>query len=245
MKINQLTLIALCGLISSCVGIKGGDLKNNTPPHLMPESALDPPGAETARKAERLKRFKKGLYTGGEKVTINEGKAFIFISNPDYDEMLKGQLVKAENAEIIACEGIYYFIETNKGERGYMRESDFTPPLPEGFIDPNLFNADGSLIIPDVENSLIGSSVDTSELFPGMELDEDSSASLDKNGRMVTLVSKSSKNNQEFTETKNAIEKKEARKAQAAVTPKASRNLAPFAVDDMDIPDLPESASGQ
>ena len=145
-------ILATSLLLTSCNWVQTVfESTDYTPEYLKEDSPLDPPGTADARAAMRKARVKEGLFATGSEVQIRDGKAYLFNLNPDYSESTGGRMVNAQTAKIVSCEGTYYFVETNEGKRGYMRESDFVDPFA---VDPNAqFLPDGQGILPPVEGA--------------------------------------------------------------------------------------------
>ena len=125
MKLYPLVLASVL-LLSSCSLLEKGEY---VPEYLKEPSPLDPPGTEAARAAEKAKRVKEGAFETGSTQKVNEGKVFLFKRNPDYDEDVSGKMVNTENAKIISCEGLYYFVQVDDGSKGFLRESDMQSPV--------------------------------------------------------------------------------------------------------------------
>ena len=119
-------VIAPVLFLSSCSIFEKGEY---VPEYLKEPSPLDPPGTEAARAAEKAKRVKEGAFETGSTQKVNEGKVFLFKRNPDYDEDASGKMVSTENAKIISCEGLYYFVEVDDGRKGFLRETDMVAPV--------------------------------------------------------------------------------------------------------------------
>ena len=113
-------------LLSSCGLATPGEYM---PLYLQEPSPLDPPGMEALRAEARAKYVKEGLYAPGEELEVQQGKAYLFNRNPDYYEGASGDMVTTAKARIISCEGLYYFVETEEGTRGFLRETDFVSPV--------------------------------------------------------------------------------------------------------------------
>ena len=113
-------------LLSSCGLATPGEYM---PLYLQEPSPLDPPGMEALRAEARAKYVKEGLYAPGEELEVQQGKAYLFNRNPDYYEGATGDMVRTATARIISCEGLYYFVETEEGTKGFLRETDFVNPV--------------------------------------------------------------------------------------------------------------------
>lgn len=145
-------LPAISLLLASCSWLQSPyESADYTPEYMKEDSPLDPPGTSEARAAMRKARVKDGAFATGSEAEVRDGKAYLFHLNPDYSPSTGGRMVNAKTAKIMFCEGTYYFVETNEGKRGYMRESDFVDPFA---IDPNAqFLPDGQGILPPVEGA--------------------------------------------------------------------------------------------
>lgn len=125
---KQFSAVCLLSLVllSSCGLTTPGEY---TPLYLQEPSPLDPPGMEALRAEARAKYVKEGLYAPGDELEVQQGKAYLFNRNPDYYEGASGDMVTTAKARIISCEGLYYFVETEEGTRGFLRETDFVSPV--------------------------------------------------------------------------------------------------------------------
>lgn len=125
---KHLTAISLLSLslLTGCSLFEPGEY---LPLYLQEPSPLDPPGMEALRAEARAKYVKEGMYADGETLEVQQGKAYLFNRNPDYYEGASGRMVKAATARIISCEGLYYFVETDEGVKGFLRETDFVNPV--------------------------------------------------------------------------------------------------------------------
>lgn len=211
-------------LLSSCNLVE----KITTPGEYHPEymnegSALDAPGMAAAREAQRAERVQDGTYAPGDVLDVHESKVYLFRRNPDKDENATGRMVNTEKAKIIACEGLYYFVEADDGTKGFLRESDLVNPIklvstqdgilpfgetpgPEGW-------AEGAVEQPDV-----------------IQLNSDQTLMTNKSGRTVVVVSKKSEQSQDFEAQKKAIME--------------GKTTAPAALPDPASEALPEPAPG-
>lgn len=115
-------------LLNSC-SLFNPEEQDYTPEYLRKDSPLDPPGTAEARAALRAKLVKEGTYAPGEQLDIQQGKVFLFYRNPDHSHDTSGRMVEAASARIVSCEGLYYFVETDNGKKGYLRESDLVSPI--------------------------------------------------------------------------------------------------------------------
>ncbi len=191
MKIFPLAIVSVI-LLSSCSLFEKGEY---VPEYLKEPSPLDPPGTEAARAAQKAERMKEGTYAAGSIQKVNEGKVFLFKRNPDYDEDVSGKMVQTENAKIIVCEGLYYFVEVDDGSKGFLRESDLVSPV--------------SRLVSTTEMTLpVGTPEATTEnLFPeaGAELDSNQKLMTNSVGRTVVVTSKKSDRSSAFEARKKAL----------------------------------------
>lgn len=168
MKLFPLLIVPVL-LLSSCSLFEKGEY---VPEYLKEPSPLDPPGTEAARAAEKAKRVKEGAFEPGSTQKVNEGKVFLFKRNPDYDEDVSGKMVQTEQAKIISCEGLYYFVQVDDGSKGFLRETDmqnsithlvstdlnFTPAAPETTAE-SIFPEPGEVIELSDNQKLMTNSV--------------------------------------------------------------------------------------
>ena len=196
MKFSTLVTMALTvGLLNSC-GLFDPEEQDYTPEYLREDSPLDPPGTAEARAELRAKLVKEGAFAPGEQLDVQQGKVFLFYRNPDHSHDTSGRMVDAATARIISCEGLYYFVETDGGKKGYLRESDLVSPV----------------------KTLISTET---ELFPGGEMPmlpeqwgNDAAAAPDgaqkimttSSGRTVVVVKKKSDKSAEFEARKKQFE---------------------------------------
>ena len=124
-RFTAVCLLSLA-LLSSCGLATPGEY---VPLYLQEPSPLDPPGMDALRAEARAKYVKEGLYAPGEELDVQQGKAYLFNRNPDYYEGATGDMVSTATARIISCEGLYYFVETEDGTKGFLRETDFVNPV--------------------------------------------------------------------------------------------------------------------
>lgn len=204
---KRLALLLVCGLaLPSCTWVKEtlmtpGDY---TPEYLKEDSPLDPPGTADARRAERERLVKEGNYATGSTVDIQEGKAFLFKRNPDYTPGVTGRMVKAQQAKILSCEGLYYFVETDGGKRGFMRESDFVAPtklVQTGLADPGAFPLEEG----NVTNGSLLPAMEALPLEEAGPINPNQKLMTNESGRTVVIVSKKSDRSAEFEARKKAI----------------------------------------
>ncbi len=187
MKVFPLIFAGALLVLPSCDSLFSEDY---TPEYMKEASPLDPPGTEAARKAMRLERVKEGKYETGSSMAVQEGRVFLLSRNPEYSPEPEGRLVEAGEAKILSCEGLYYFVELDDGKRGYLRESDFVPPVELVPTDPMMFGVEG-----EVEGAA------------PMPLDENQTLTTNADGRAVVLVGKKSERTAEFEQRKEAVEK--------------------------------------
>ena len=163
-----------------------------TPLYLQEPSPLDPPGMEALRAEARAKYVKEGLYQPGETLEVQQGKAYLFNRNPDYYEEAKGSMVTTATARIISCEGLYYFVETEDGTKGFLRETDFINPV--------------KLVSTTAEGELLPTGA-----LPGVSewaAEQDGAQKLMTNssGRTVVVVNKKSEKTDEFANRLRQLE---------------------------------------
>ncbi len=252
MKKIFLLSIALGGMwLSSC-----SSLDDTTPVYMLPGRSNDPPGMDAARKAERLKRQKEGIYPIGSSVKIANEKTFFFHRNPDIDEITTGRMVKASEAKILACEGLYYFVETPKGERGFVRETDIVNPN-AGFIgmenltgieglqlEDGLAGGSGVLTLPPGQTlppTTDGSG--SGGIFPGVNpplpLSPEDIGPVNAGGRPVDLVTKDTEKGEEFAKKQEELKGGGSTPAPTRPKPSPSPSLPPSSLDTSSFPDLP------
>lgn len=196
---KPLCLILACSiLLSSCSWMKKhiANRGEYTPEYLKEDSPLDPPGTAEARAAARAKLLKEGAFSTGSTPEIKEGKAFLFDRNPDTTENPGGKMVNATHAKILACEGLYYFVETDSGKRGFLRESDFIDPL--RLVPTNDLFGEG--LLPGDETGFLPEMVNPAELGDNRQL------ATDQNGRTVVVTRKTSEKSDEFEARRRALE---------------------------------------
>lgn len=225
MKRSLITAAVLSlGLLSSCSLFDTGE-PDYTPEYLRADSPLDPPGTAEARAALRAKLVKEGKFAPGENPEVQQGKVFLFYRNPDHSHDTDGRMVEATNARIISCEGLYYFVETDGGKKGYLRETDLVSPV------TTLVATDGALFpggelppLPDwgTAGEAVGNQPGEQRLMTN------------SSGRTVVVVRKQSERGREFEERRKQLE------AQAGQQNAASSAPLP---DPASVP-LPEPAGG-
>ncbi len=187
MKAFPLILAGAALLLPSCEMFPAEEYM---PEYLKETSPLDPPGTEAARKAMRLQRVKEGKFATGSSVPVQQGRVFLLSRNPEYSPEPEGRLVDAAEAKILSCEGLYYFVEMEDGKRGYLRESDFEPPVELLPTDARFPGADGEQV----------------EGAAPMQLDENQTLTTNEDGRAVVLVGKKTERSAEFEQRKDAVE---------------------------------------
>lgn len=169
------------------------------PEYLNEGSALDGVGAEAARAAQRNNRVQEGTFAPGDTLDVHESKVYLFSRNPDKDEKATGKMVNTDKAKIIACEGLYYFVEVDDGSKGFLRESDLVNPVKlvstnDNFLLPNGETpgpegwAEGDVTQPDV-----------------LQLDSNQTLMTNANGRTVVVVGKKSEKSDDFEARKKAL----------------------------------------
>ncbi len=181
-------------LLSSCSMFDKGEY---TPLYLQEPSPLDPPGTEEARAKMRAERVKEGVFAVGATPEVQQGRAYLLDRNPDYSANPSGRMVTTATVTVISCEGTYYFVEAENGERGFLRETDMVNPvtlvatadlmpLPGG---EGVAGADGLLPFEQAPLS------DTTA--PQLRINDE--------GRTVVVVGKKSEKSREFEERKREI----------------------------------------
>ena len=181
---KKLAFVSLlsAALLSGCGLATPGEYM---PLYLQEPSPLDPPGMEALRAEARAKYVKEGLYADGETLEVQQGKAYLFNRNPDYYEGAEGRMVDTPTARIIACEGLYYFVEVEDGSKGFLRETDFVNPVK--LVSTQLEGAEtpeAAAWTPDGEQKLMTNS----------------------SGRTVVVVNKKSRKSDEFEARRRALD---------------------------------------
>lgn len=190
LAVSALSVAAL----ASCNLNKHGDY---TPEYLKETSALDAPGTAAARAALRAKLVKEGTFADGETLDVQQGKVYLFDRNPDNDGSARGRMVESATAKIVACEGLYYFVELEDGSKGFLRESDLVNPV-HLVSTSDLTPLEGGL--PEGwENMNMGPQPEE------VQLDGSQKLMTNEAGRTVVVVSKKSDRNAEFEARKKAI----------------------------------------
>lgn len=196
------TLLCSCDLVKQIT--KPGEYH---PEYMNESSALDGPGAEAARAAQRNELVQEGTFAPGDTLDVHESKVYLFSRNPDKNEDATGKMVSTDKAKIISCEGLYYFVETDDGTKGFLRESDLVNPvklvsttdflLPNGETPGPEGWAEGAVEQPDE-----------------VQLDSNQTLMTNANGRTVVVVGKKSEKSNDFEARKKALlEGKEAPKS--------------------------------
>ena len=179
------------------------------PEYLKEDSPLDPPGVKQAREAARAKLVKEGKFAAGTVVEVQEGRAALFDHNPERDPDANSKMVTMKNATIIACEGLYYFVKAEGGQKGFLRESDFVQPesrlvdtgllMPGGVVTPGMpggVYTEGELLPGDPE----AAPVEEVRLAPNETLDTTSS------NRTVVVREKKTDKGKDFEERLKALQ---------------------------------------
>ncbi len=255
MKITALFVCALVSglVLSSCKS----SLKNFTPPHLVADHPNDAPGVAINRKQERDKREKTGRFKIGEELPVAGGKAMLFMSNPDYDVNKNpvGKMVEATSAKVIFCEGLYYFVETNNEDRGYIRETDLssanadsslpTPAAGGGSSAPTSYPSGGGIGAPSAYPA--GDlpplpAAGAGDIFPGDPLfgGDPGSTATTSSGRAVNIKTRETGRSKDFEKMKASLEK---RSGAASATPSTPKPAMPKPASSDGIPDLPEPSA--
>lgn len=197
-----LTLFAAATVLTSCSWLKRiSEPGEYSPAYLQEESALDPPGAAAAREEARRKLVKDGMFVTGAQIEVREGKAFLFTRNPDHVPETGGRMVKTTKAKILSCEGSYYFVEVDSGQRGFLRESDFVDPATTLATTPG-FVPDGQGILPE------GGATDGGTVLQDgtLDLGDNKTLTTNENGRTVVVVGKKTDKSRKFEDEKRRIE---------------------------------------
>ena len=234
MKLLSPALLCLLPL-TSCSWVNEHVLSQGEydPAYLQEDSPLDPPGTAAAREAARKKLLKEGTFHEGDTPAVLQGKAFLFNRNPDTTKEPSGKMVQTEKAKILACEGLYYFVQVDDGSRGFLRESDLESPV-------QLVST--SEIVEPMEQA-----VPADNIFPQeapLPLEGNQKLMTNQDGRTVIVVGKKSDRSREFEARKRALEQghqlqDDAKNATPTSSPEASVPLP----DPADVP-LPEPAGG-
>ncbi len=193
LALASLLLLPSCSLFTAT--------EEYTPEYLKEDSPLDPPGTAQARKALRDKYAelaKNSTFKPGETYNINDGRVYLLDRNPDNVNEPSGRMVKAETAKVISCEGLYYFVETEGGKRGYLRASDLVSPVQLVPTDPLLMNGDlFPAGLPEGE---------TPGPVGDIPLNDNQKLTTNADGRTVIIVDKKTDRSAEFEAQKQAME---------------------------------------
>lgn len=217
--------------LCSCDAVRSLTTPGEYHPEYMNEaSALDAPGMAAAREAQRQERVQEGSYAPGDELEVQESKVYLFNRNPDKDEHATGKMVSTAKAKIIACEGLYYFVETEDGAKGFLRESDLVNPVKLVSTTDNL------LPLPNGETpGPEGWAEGMVEQPEVMQLDANQTLMTNESGRTVVVVGKKSEKSDDFEARKKAL-----LEGKAMPTPSA----APAPLPDPASEALPEPAPG-
>ena len=197
-----LTLFAVATVLTSCSWLKRmAEPGEYSPAYLQEESALDPPGAAAAREEARRKLVKEGMFVPGAEIEVKEGKAFLFTRNPDHVPETGGRMIKTAKAKILSCEGTYYFVEAEEGQRGFLRESDFVDPV-SMLTTTGSFLPDGQGILPGAAPTDGGTVLQDGTL----DIGDNKTLTTNENGRTVVVVGKKTDKSDKFEEEKRRIE---------------------------------------
>lgn len=186
-------------LLSSCSFVKRITTPGEYHPEYMNEgSALDGPGAQAARDAQRNELVQEGSFAPGDVLDVQESKVYLFSRNPDKNQEVSGKMVTTDKAKIISCEGLYYFVEVDDGTKGFLRESDLVNPV-------KLVATDGFLLpggeTPGPEGWAEGDIVQPEEV----QLDSNQTLMTNAHGRTVVVVGKKTEKSEAFEARRKAI----------------------------------------
>lgn len=233
MKILFLVLVGLM-VLPSCKAVKRlvkpGEY---SPEYLREDSPLDPPGMAAARRAERERLVKDGKYREGESVDVQQGKVYLFNRNPDLNSEASGEMVKTERAKVISCEGLYYFVETDDGRKGFIRESDFVNPV--RLVSTSEFPGLGEGN-PAWTGTAEGLLPGGAEGEPEVALPGNQKLMTNENGRTVVVVSKKSERSQEFEAKKRALSEGESAPASDSSSSEADPPYEPLPAPSASLP---------
>lgn len=196
MKYTSLvTMVLTVGLLNSC-SLFDPEEQDYTPEYLREDSPLDSPGTAEARAALRAKLVKEGAFAPGEQPEVQQGKVFLFYRNPDHSHDTSGRMVEAATARIISCEGLYYFVETDGGKKGYLRESDLVSPVKTLIsTETELFPGGEMPMLPEQWGNDAGNAPDGAQKIMTTS-----------SGRTVVVVKKKSDKSAEFEARKKQFE---------------------------------------
>lgn len=193
----SILMIASALLLTSCGLFESGEY---TPLYLTEPSPLDPPGMEDARAKMRAERVKEGMFEVGATPEVQQGRAYLLDRNPDFAaENPSGRMVTTATVRVLSCEGTYYFVESEDGKRGYLRESDMVNPV-SLVATSELLPLSGEGLLPDGEGVLpIDDAAPTDGTVPRVRTTE--------TGRTVVIVgTNSGSKSDEFERRKRALE---------------------------------------
>ncbi|MDO5470648.1 MAG: hypothetical protein Q4F38_05040 [Akkermansia sp.] len=197
-------------LLTSCDSLKRGEY---TPLYLQEPSPLDPPGTEAIREKMRAERVKEGIFEVGATPEVHQGKVFLLDRNPDFTPDPVGRMVESEKVKVLSCEGMYYFVEAEGGERGFVRETDMVNPVklvPTAEFLPMPTTGEG--ILPDGTQAVL-------PLEPAPIAADGRQLHLNEDGRTVVLVGKNSEKNSQFEARKRALESGQSLDGSESVVP--------------------------
>ena len=168
------------------------------PLYLQEPSPLDPPGTEALRAKMRAERVKEGLFAVGDTPEVQQGRAYLLNRNPDYSENPSGRMVATATVKVLSCEGTYYFVETEDGKRGFLRESDMVRPIT--LVSTSDFvPLPGEGLMPAADGLLPFEQAPLNQgTAPQLRVNDD--------GRTVVVVGKKSDKSREFEERRRALE---------------------------------------
>lgn len=197
--------LLLCATSCTWVNKKLFPKREYLPIYLQKPSPMDPPGMDHIREEARKKLVKEGMYPTGDTVEVQHGKAYLFYRNPDNTSDTEGRMVDAKSAKILSCEGLYYFVETDGGDKGFLRETDFVSPIQmvgTGINDMGMMpGVDG---IPG-EVPFMG----TGSMFPeeGVPVPGNTEQLMtDRDGRTVLVVGRASEKTDAFEQRRRELE---------------------------------------
>ncbi len=247
MKVKTLLFASLAAVfvLSSCSSTD----KNPLPLYLAPETPMDPPGTEMARKAEFDKRQQEGAFAVGDTAYVSQGKAYFFALNPEIDGGNAGKMMNADEVTIVSCEGMYYYVKTLDQDGGYLRESDLVNANARAQLNFDGEAMDGVFFgDPTTMPEMTGGGAlfpTTDGLTIAMPVGEDPNARkvvTNAQGRVVTLEKKKTEASTRFEEKTASLPfttAPEPAPEPSADTPTAPSDFVPSSVNDDDIPDLP------
>ncbi len=194
MKVASYLMFAAV-LLSSCSLFEKGEY---TPLYLQEPSPLDPPGTDEARAKMRAERVKEGIFAVGATPEVQQGRAYLLDRNPDYSQNPSGRMVECSTVKVLSCEGSYYFVEAESGERGFLRETDMVNPVTL-VATSELVPVPGGTAVPGVDGLLP---------FEQAPLQDTTSPQLRMNdeGRTVVIVGKKSEKSRQLEDLKRQME---------------------------------------